>query len=93
VLIAIDLDMRRTLDRQGFSLHSVLPKDKQVTLKTVINENCGADNSTALGILCESIVIDGARATKALRARFVGIDIITPDPASAWPRRVGPSSK
>jgi cyanophycin synthetase len=80
VLIAIDLDMRRTLDRQGLSLRAVPPMGRQVMLKTVINENCGADNSTATGLLCDSIVKDGQKAVRALRARFVGIDVITRDP-------------
>jgi cyanophycin synthetase len=81
VLIAIDLDMRRTLARQGLSLRSIPPAGQHVTLKTVINENTGADNSTATELLCDSIVKDGQKAVRALRARFVGIDVITRDPS------------
>jgi D-alanine-D-alanine ligase-like ATP-grasp enzyme len=80
VLIAVDLDMKRTLARQNFTLASVPPAGTPVTLKTVINENCGADNSTATDVLCSSIVNDGKRAVRALRTRFAGIDLITTDP-------------
>lgn len=80
VLLTVDLDVRRTLAKQGLSLRSVPAAGRSVTLKTVVNENCGADNSTATGVLCRSIVEDGARAVRTLRARFAGIDIVTPDP-------------
>jgi D-alanine-D-alanine ligase-like ATP-grasp enzyme len=80
VLLTIDLDMRRTLAKQGFSLRSVPPSGVNVWLKTVINENTGADNSTATQLLCASIVNDGARAVRALGVRFAGIDLITRDP-------------
>ena len=81
VLLSIDLDMRRTLAGQGLSLRSVPPKGQVVTLKTVVNENSGADNATATAMLCRSIIEDGERAVRALGARFVGIDIVTRDPS------------
>ena len=80
VLLSVDLDMRRTLAKQGLSLRSVPAAGVQVTLKTVVNENGGADNTTATSLLCQSIIDDGARAARALRVRFAGIDIVTPDP-------------
>jgi cyanophycin synthetase len=81
VLVAVDLDMRRTLARQGLSLSSVPPAGQRVILKTVINENCGADNSTVTHLLCRSIVEDAAAAVRALRVRLAGVDIITRDPS------------
>jgi hypothetical protein len=51
-----------------------------VTLKTVVNENCGADNSTVTHLLHRSIVADGERVAGALAARFIGIDIVMSDP-------------
>lgn len=81
VLIAIDLDMRRTLAGQGLSLRSVPAKGQVVTMKNVVNENAAADNTTATHLLCPSIIEDGARAARALRARFAGIDIVTKDPS------------
>ena len=79
VLIAIDLDMKRTLDAQGLSLGSVPEAGRQVKLKTVINENSGADNSTVTSLLHESIIKDGQKAVRALGSRFAGIDLITTD--------------
>jgi D-alanine-D-alanine ligase-like ATP-grasp enzyme len=81
VLLTVDLDMRRTLARQGLGLGSVPPEGQAVTLKTVVNENRGDDNTTATGMLCPSIVEAGARAAGALHVRLAGIDIITKDPA------------
>jgi len=46
----------------------------------VVNENRGDDNATATGMLCASIIEDGARAATALHVRLAGIDIITRDP-------------
>ncbi len=78
VLLSIDQDMYRTLERQGLKLNSVLPAGQEVMLKAVVNENRAADNRTAS--LCDSIVRDGATAVRALRLRFAGVDIVTPDP-------------
>ena len=80
VLLTIDLDMHRTLAGQGYSLSSVPPAGTKLWLKTVINENSGADNITATHLLCPSVVEDGARAVRALGVRFAGIDLVTRDP-------------
>lgn len=81
VLISIDLDMRRTLARQGFSLRSVPAAGQTVTLKTVVNENSGADNTTVTSLLCDEIIQDCAKAVRALGVRFAGIDLVTPNPS------------
>ncbi|HEY2587775.1 MAG TPA: hypothetical protein VGI81_18665 [Tepidisphaeraceae bacterium] len=81
VLLTIDLDMRRTLAKQGLTLRSVPEAGRRVTLKTVVNENSGADNTTATGVLCSAIVDDGATAARAMDARFLGIDMVLTDPA------------
>lgn len=80
-LLTIDLDMRRTLEKQHLSLHSVPAEGTVVTLKTVINENCGSDNASATHLLCDSIIQDGSRAARALGVRLAGVDILTPDPS------------
>jgi D-alanine-D-alanine ligase-like ATP-grasp enzyme len=80
VLLTVDLDMQRTLAKQGLSLRSIPAEGRVVTLKTVINENRGADNTSATHLLCDSVVEDGARAARALHVRLAGIDIITRDP-------------
>jgi cyanophycin synthetase len=80
VLLTVDLDMRRTLAKQGYSFSSVPAKGTKVTLKTVVNENGGADNSTVTHLLHPSIVEDCARAVRSLRVRFAGIDLVMSDP-------------
>jgi D-alanine-D-alanine ligase-like ATP-grasp enzyme len=81
VLLTVDMDVRRTLARQGLTLRSVPPRGEEVTLKTVVNENGGADNACAMDRLCPSIVGDCARAVRALRVRLAGVDVITRDPS------------
>lgn len=81
VLLTVDLDMRRTLATQGFSLRSVPGAGTVVTLKTVVNENRGDDNTTVTESLCPAIVEAGAQAAQALHVRLAGIDIITRDPS------------
>jgi hypothetical protein len=80
VLLSVDFDVRRTLARQNRSLRTVPAVGQVVTVKTVVNENGGADNATATQLLCPSIVADCKRAVETLRVRFAGIDIVTPDP-------------
>lgn len=79
VLLTIDMDMRRTLAGQGLSLRSVPAQGQRVILKTVVNENSGADNRTVTHELHPSIVAAGERAVRALRTRFAGIDMILQD--------------
>src|SRR4051794_7242880 len=79
-LLTVDFDMRRTLARQGLSPRSVPPAGATVILKTVVNENAGDDNSSAKGLLCDSVVEDCARVVRALRVRLAGVDVITPNP-------------
>ena len=79
-LLSIDLDMRRTLSKQGLSLSSVPKKGSVVTLKRVVNENSVADNVSATKLLCKSIIEDGAAAAAAVGVRLAGVDIVTRDP-------------
>jgi D-alanine-D-alanine ligase-like ATP-grasp enzyme len=68
-LLGVDMDMRNTLARHGRSLRSIPGPGEVVFLKTVINQNSGADNETATSILCESVIAAGARA-----AEVAGVD-------------------
>ncbi len=79
-LLSIDMDMKRTLAKQGMSLSSIPDKGREVTLKTVVNENGGADNTTVTHLLCRSVIVAGAQAAAAVGIRFTGIDVITTDP-------------
>lgn len=80
VLISSDLDMKRTLARQGLSLKSVPPDGTEVELKTVINENGARDNLPAAHLLCDAIVEAGALAAQAVGVRLAGVDMVTRDP-------------
>jgi cyanophycin synthetase len=80
VLLTTDLDMCRTLAKQGLSLRAVPAKGRTVTLKTVVNENSGVDNTTATAMLCPSVINDCSKAVRILGARFAGVDLITRDP-------------
>jgi D-alanine-D-alanine ligase-like ATP-grasp enzyme len=79
-LIAIDMDVRRTLSSQGVTLSSVPKEGTAVTLKMVINDNSQHDNISAKHLLCKSIIDDGAAAAAAVGVRLAGIDVITSDP-------------
>lgn len=80
VLLSIDLDMRRTLSKQGLSLSSVPNAGTVVTLKRVINENSAAENISATNLMCKSIIEDGAAAAAAVGVQLAGVDVVTRDP-------------
>lgn len=79
-LLTIDLDMKRTLAKQGYTLATVPPAGVMVTLKTAINENAGSDNVTVLDRLGAPLIAEGAKAAALARVRLAGVDVITPDP-------------
>lgn len=80
-LLSVDLDMRRTLEKQGLSLGSIPEKGRKVVLKTVINQNSRDDNETVTGELCEALIAAGSRAAAVAGVRLAGVDVITADPA------------
>lgn len=81
VQLTVDYDMKRTLAKQGLALGSVPAEGTVVTVKTVVNENCGADNATATHLFCPEVIAAGAQAAGALRVRLAGVDLITRDPS------------
>jgi cyanophycin synthetase len=76
-ILTFDLDMQRTLAKQGLTLASVPSKGTVVTLKTAINENSAPDNVTVTHLLCDAIIEEGARAARTAGVRLAGVDIIT----------------
>lgn len=77
--LKVDMDMKRTLARQGLSWRSVPVKGQRVTLKAVVNDNIADENESVAGEISESIVTAGRRAAELVGVRLAGIDVITPD--------------
>jgi cyanophycin synthetase len=80
-VVQIDIEMRRTLAKQGLELSSIPERGAVVKLKMVINDNSQNDNVSAANMLCKSIIEDGAAAAAAAGVRLAGVDIITTDPS------------
>jgi cyanophycin synthetase len=80
-VVQIDIDMRRTLAKQGLELSSIPERGAVVTVKMVINDNSQNDNVSAANLLCKSVIEDGAAAAAAAGVRLAGVDIITTDPS------------
>lgn len=80
-VVEIDMDMRRTLAKQGLELSSIPAQGAVITVKMVINDNSQNDNVSATGLLCQSVIEDGAAAAAAAGVRLAGVDIITTDPS------------
>jgi cyanophycin synthetase len=79
VLVTRDLDLRRTLARQGLQPGSVPPAGNRVILKTVINENSADDNESVRDRMSPSIIEAGMRAASLVGARLAGVDVVTTD--------------
>jgi cyanophycin synthetase len=80
-LVDPNMEMKHTLAAQRLTLNSRPAAGTVIKLKTVVNDNCGAENATATGRLCQSVIDDGARAAAAIGVRLAGIDVITTDPS------------
>jgi D-alanine-D-alanine ligase-like ATP-grasp enzyme len=88
-LLSVDLDMKRTLARQGLSLTSVPAAGAVIAVKTVINQNSSAENLTATHLVGPELLEEGARAAAIAGVRLAGVDVITPDPAVSLHRSGG----
>jgi cyanophycin synthetase len=82
-LLRVDIDMKRTLARQGLSLRSVPARGTRVAVKTAINENSGADNEAVTERLGEALVEEAGRAAALSGLRLAGVDVISGDPTKS----------
>ncbi len=87
--LKIDIDMLNCLREQNLSLASVPGEGQRVSVKTVVNENCGWENESVAKTLSGSIIKEGAKAASAIGAKLAGVDIITCDPSAALSRSGG----
>jgi D-alanine-D-alanine ligase-like ATP-grasp enzyme len=74
-----DLDSILTLESAGLSLSSVLPSGAVTPVKTVVSQNCVEDNETVRDEIAPELVEECAHATRLLRLRLAGVDVVTPD--------------
>jgi D-alanine-D-alanine ligase-like ATP-grasp enzyme len=79
VLLDVDLDVRRTLARQGLSLKSIPSAQQSLAVKTVINDNAADENVSVLDSLCGDIVSTARNAAALLGVRLAGVDVLTHD--------------
>lgn len=77
--LKVDMDMKRTLARQGLRWRSVPARGQRVILKAVVNDNIADENESVAGEISESLVAAGRRAAELVGVRLAGIDVITPD--------------
>lgn len=77
--IRIDLDCVLTLERQSLDLRSVPVVGCEVEVKSAVNENGAGDNET-LDPVPGPVAAAARAAAQALSARFVSVEVITPDP-------------
>ncbi len=77
--LTVDLDCKRTLNKQGLKL-STLPADGVlVTLKSVVNQNTCHENHSVRNKVDSSIINLGSKVMSIMKLEFGGLDIITSD--------------
>lgn len=79
-LITRDLELERSLERQGLSLSARPADGLRVVLKAAVNETSPEDNHPAHAELCDALVEQAAVAVATVGARLAGVDVITDDP-------------
>lgn len=83
--INIDLDVEATLDSQNLTLNSVIDAGRQVLIKSADKSMVDTEeirtvyDENVTHLLCDQLQKEGARAARAVRSNFVGVDIITRD--------------
>lgn len=90
-----DRNARFTLGWQGISLDSVVEAGREFILKTIPDERDSlvelrtVYNAPATGRICGALCESAERAAEIVRSDFVGVDVITPDPALPLQRAGG----
>jgi cyanophycin synthetase len=77
--IAIDLELKYYLEKQDFNLHTVLPKDKSIEIKRVINQTTAHESYSVFNEGHKEIIALGSEISNYLNIKFCGIDLITKD--------------
>jgi cyanophycin synthetase len=81
--LAMDLDCRLTLERQGLRPGSVPPAFRAVAVKTACNQNAAYDNHVARGAVHPELARLAGRLVRRLGLRLAGVDVMTSDAARA----------
>jgi cyanophycin synthetase len=77
--LGIDVELKRCLASQRLTLSSVVPENRKVVLKAVVNENTAAENSSVRDRVHPDTIRRGAEIARLLKIRLAGHDIITTD--------------
>jgi D-alanine-D-alanine ligase-like ATP-grasp enzyme len=83
--ISYDLDMKATLDVQGLTLKSVIDADRRVLTKSIDNKVTDKEeirtvyDENVTHLIGSQLREEGAKAARAVRSDFLGVDIITRD--------------
>lgn len=80
--IRVDLDAVLTLRRAGFTLGTVLAAGRELPVKSTANENGAGDNQT-IDPVPPALAEVGREVARAVDARLVSVELITPDPETS----------
>jgi len=74
--IIIDPELLSFLKLQGYHLHDILPQNKSIPVKRVVNQNSCYENESVRTIVHPTIIEMGSKIAKLLNVQLAGIDII-----------------
>ena len=77
--LTIDFELKMCLYSQGYRLNNVIPKNKTIHVKNVVNQNSCIDNISVKELVHPKIIEMGSHITKLLGVKLAGIDIICKD--------------
>lgn len=85
--IAIDRFTKRILNRQGYNLNSIPPKDKIITLSKRINLGAGAETIDLTEKVHPKIARLAVRVAEVFDSKVLGLDVLANDIAKAPVKR------